>query len=105
MPPISFRHGASGEIYESIGKRMWHLAGRPVLADANGPFGSPISDSTRTMITESANHILAVIYASVIASRASIERGLSRLGERLVQFAAAHVTGSGLCSLNSERAE
>ncbi|MGA9882492.1 MAG: phenylalanine--tRNA ligase beta subunit-related protein [Candidatus Acidiferrales bacterium] len=104
VAPISFRHGANGEVYESIGKRMWHLAGRPVLADANGPFGSPISDSTRTMITESANHLLAAIYAPLSTPRSSIERALSQLGERLVQFAAAHVTGSGLCSLNSEPA-
>lgn len=47
--PIIFRHGLPGEIYEGIGKRAWHLEGRPVLADADGPFGSPISDSNRSM--------------------------------------------------------
>ena len=52
-PPIVLRHGAPGEMYEGIGKN-WHLDGRPVLADPDGPFGSPISDSTRSMITESA---------------------------------------------------
>ncbi|MGH9737367.1 MAG: B3/B4 domain-containing protein [Candidatus Acidiferrales bacterium] len=102
VPPISFRHGKNAEVYEGIGKRMWHLAGRPVLADANGPFGSPISDSTRTMITESANRVLGAIYAPVNTPRASIARALSQLGERLVQFAAARVTSSGLCSLNFE---
>src|ERR1019366_4225269 len=60
-PPIVLRHGAPGERYEGIGKRTWHLERRPVLADAQGPFGSPISDSTRSMITESARAILTVI--------------------------------------------
>jgi DNA/RNA-binding domain of Phe-tRNA-synthetase-like protein len=60
-PPIVFRHGAPGELYEGIGKRTWHLEGRPVLADAQGPFGSPISDSTRSMITESSRAVLVVI--------------------------------------------
>jgi DNA/RNA-binding domain of Phe-tRNA-synthetase-like protein len=70
---IVLRHGAPGERYEGIGKRMWHLEGRPVLADTEGPFGSPISDSTRTMITERATDILMVIYAPVGAADASLE--------------------------------
>jgi DNA/RNA-binding domain of Phe-tRNA-synthetase-like protein len=80
-PPISVRHGASGEVYEGIGKRTWHLAGRPVLADANGPFGSPISDSTRTMVSDTTQDVLAVIYAPASARHASIESALARLGE------------------------
>src|SRR5271154_7108743 len=66
--PIELRHGLAGESYEGIGKKMWHLEGRPVLADAQGPFGSPISDSTRSMITESATATLTVIYAPRQAS-------------------------------------
>jgi DNA/RNA-binding domain of Phe-tRNA-synthetase-like protein len=71
-PPIAFRHGAQGEAYEGIGKRTWNLEGRPVLADSNGPFGSPISDSTRSMVTEAARDVLVVIYAPVTADDASI---------------------------------
>jgi DNA/RNA-binding domain of Phe-tRNA-synthetase-like protein len=87
--PVAFRHGKAGESYEGIGKKTWHLEGRPVLADPSGPFGSPISDSTRSMITESAREILAVIYAPVGASDASLEKALERLEERLTLFAGA----------------
>jgi DNA/RNA-binding domain of Phe-tRNA-synthetase-like protein len=87
--PIVFRHGAPDEKYEGIGKRIWHLQGRPVLADPNGPFGSPISDSTRSMITESARDVLVVIYVPFGSPHASIESAMSRLGERLSQFAGA----------------
>jgi len=90
--PIALRHGAAGESYEGIGKKTWHLDGRPVLADPTGPFGSPISDSTRSMITESVREILAVIYAPAGAPDASLEQALARLGERLTQFAGAHAT-------------
>src|SRR5271170_5172366 len=90
--PIALRHGAAGERYEGIGKQTWHLEGRPVLADPDGPFGSPISDSTRSMITESAREILVVIYAPAAAPDASIERAMARLGERLTQFAGAQAT-------------
>ena len=95
--PISFRRGGTGETYEGIGKRSWHLAGKPVLADADGAFGSPISDSTRTMITPSAHDILAVIYAPSSAPSASIDSALVRLSEGLSHYARALATRSLTC--------
>jgi DNA/RNA-binding domain of Phe-tRNA-synthetase-like protein len=96
-PPIVFRHGAPSEAYEGIGKRTWHLEGRPVLADPQGPFGSPISDSTRSMIAESAHDVLVVIYAPSGASKASLETAMTRLADRLSQFAAARATRAVIC--------
>jgi DNA/RNA-binding domain of Phe-tRNA-synthetase-like protein len=97
-PPVVFRHGAVGESYEGIGKRTWHLDGRPVLGDSEGPFGSPISDSTRSMITEAAREVLIVIYAPSSAPRASIEVAMTRLSERLAQFAGASATRAAICA-------
>jgi DNA/RNA-binding domain of Phe-tRNA-synthetase-like protein len=88
-PPIVFRHGAPGESYERVGKEMWHLEGRPVLADADGPFGSPISDSTRTMITEAAQSVLVVIYVPAAARDDSVKEAMVRASDRLSQFACA----------------
>jgi DNA/RNA-binding domain of Phe-tRNA-synthetase-like protein len=105
VPPVSFRHGATGETYEGIGKRTWHLADRPVLVDANGPFCSPISDSTRTMVTDSSQELLAIIYAPENALPSSIESALARLGERLARFAGARAIRSGVCPLNTPPAE
>jgi len=82
-PPVAFREGAQSETYEGIGKQTWHLAGRPVLADSVGAFGSPISDSTRTRVTEAARDILAVIYAPASAPQAKIEQALADLARRL----------------------
>jgi DNA/RNA-binding domain of Phe-tRNA-synthetase-like protein len=98
-PPIVFRHGAAGERYEGIGKQTWHLEGRPLLADAEGPFGSPISDSTRSMITESATDILVVMYVPARAADASLEAAMLRLSERLAQFAGASATRTSVCRL------
>jgi len=95
--PIVFRAGGTGETYEGIGKRSWHLAGKPVLADAEGPFGSPISDSTRTMMTPSAHDVLAVIYAPSSAPSIAIDRALARLGERLSHYAGALAVRSRIC--------
>ena len=96
-PPIVLRHGAPGEAYEGIGKRTWHLEGRPVLADPQGPFGSPISDSTRSMIAESAHDVLVVICAPSGPSDASLETARMRLADRLTQFAAARATRAIIC--------
>jgi len=97
QPPIEFRHGVAGETYEGIGKQTWHLQGRPLLSDTQGPFGSPISDSTRSMITESAHNLLVVLYVPANASDASIEVALKRIGERLTLFAEASATRTGIC--------
>ena len=87
--PIAFRHGARGERYEGIGKKVWHLEGRPVLADPEGPFGSPISDSTRSMVTEATRDVLVVIYAPKAAPDARVEKALAQLSQRLAEFAGA----------------
>lgn len=95
--PISLRHGAAGERYEGIGKQTWHLEGRPVLADREGPFGSPISDSTRSMITESATQIMIVIYTPIRAPDVSVQAAMGRLKDRLTQYAGASATRSDVC--------
>jgi DNA/RNA-binding domain of Phe-tRNA-synthetase-like protein len=97
-PPVALRHGAAGEKYEGIGKQTWHLEGRPVLADPVGPFGSPISDSTRSMITESAKEIMIVIYAPARVADTSLNLAMTHLKERLTQFAGASDVRSSNCA-------
>ncbi|HXW57302.1 MAG TPA: phenylalanine--tRNA ligase beta subunit-related protein [Candidatus Cybelea sp.] len=87
--PIVFRPGQPGERYERVGKQVWHLRGRPVLADSEGPFGSPISDSTRSMITETTRSVLVVIYAPLRASTRSLDEAVTQLATRLREFARA----------------
>jgi len=62
-PPITLRLGADGESYEGIRKGPVGVSGRPVLADAEGPFGNPTSDSLRTSITTLTRRALVVAYA------------------------------------------
>lgn len=86
---VGLRLGLESEKYEGIGRRVWHLAGRPVLADALGPFGSPISDSTRTQVTEATREILAVIYAPANAPISAVKAAAERLAQRLQIHASA----------------
>jgi DNA/RNA-binding domain of Phe-tRNA-synthetase-like protein len=96
-PPIVFRHGVAGESYEGIRKRIWHLQGRPVLSDTEGPFGSPISDSIRSMIIESTRDILAVIYAPFGSREASLKDTMARFCDRLSRFGGASATRASIC--------
>jgi len=93
-PPVVLRMGAAGEAYEGIGRHVWHLEGRPVLADAQGPFGSPVSDSIRTMITEATRTVLTVIFAPSGSSQPAIEQALNRVGDRLARFAGGRVAST-----------
>jgi DNA/RNA-binding domain of Phe-tRNA-synthetase-like protein len=89
---ICLRLGVPGEKYEGIGRRVWHLEGRPVLADAAGPFGSPVSDSTRTQVQEDVSEILTVIYAPASASDAAVAKAVERQAQSLGLRAAAKET-------------
>lgn len=86
---IRLRLGAAGEKYEGIGKREWNVDGRPVLADALGPFGSPISDSTRTQVREGVSRILTVIYAPGRATDSDVAEALQKQARRLETHAGA----------------
>ena len=61
-PPLVFRKAGPGESYEAIGRGPLNLENLPVLADAQGPFGSPTSDSERSKIAKGTDTVLMVIY-------------------------------------------
>ena len=82
--PIQVRLGRTGEEYDGIGRGVIRLEGRPVFADAYGPFGSPISDSSRTMISESTAQLLAVVCAPPDSPDEVFVEGVSKFAERLV---------------------
>ena len=62
-PPVTFRRAGPGETYEGIGRGPLNLEALPVLADAEGPFGSPTSDSERTKVTLATRRLLVTILA------------------------------------------
>jgi DNA/RNA-binding domain of Phe-tRNA-synthetase-like protein len=59
---VELRLGRDGEEYAGIRKEVVHLAGRLTLADAEGPFGNPTSDSSRTMVTLQTRNALFVVF-------------------------------------------
>jgi len=85
--PVTFRVGNPGENYKGIGKEIINIAELPVFVDESGPFGSPTSDSERTMITEKAKNIMMVIIA--FCKDSELENSLSRASSLLKKYGMA----------------
>lgn len=59
---IICRLGRETDQYEGINGREVSMDKKLLLADESGAFGSPIVDSTRTMVGETATHLIQVIF-------------------------------------------
>lgn len=59
---ITMGKGEAGEPYEAIGRGVLNIEALPVLRDERGAFGSPTSDSRRTMVTDETAYFLAVFF-------------------------------------------
>ena len=60
-PPFVLRAGRDGESMLSM-RGPFDLAGKPLLADADGPFGTPITDSERVKVTAATRRAWLVAY-------------------------------------------
>ncbi len=83
---VELRIGGDGESYPGIRKDDVNVAGRITLADTQGPFGNPSSDSARTMVTTSTSRALLVVFAprEVEARRLTIV--LDSTSKRMTEF-------------------
>jgi len=83
---VELRIGGDGESYPGIRKDDVNVAGRITLADTQGPFGNPTSDSARTMVTTATTRALLVVFAprEVEARRLAIV--LDSTSTRMTEF-------------------
>lgn len=85
--PVILRKAGPGEGYEGIGKEFLDMENMLCLADEDGIFGSTMSDSQRSMVTESAKDILVVIYC--FEDGIDLKKLLGKSREAFEKFAAA----------------
>lgn len=60
-PPLTLRSGRVGEAFDSL-RGPFNLEGKPLLADAGGPFGTPITDSQRVKVRDETRRAWLVAY-------------------------------------------
>jgi DNA/RNA-binding domain of Phe-tRNA-synthetase-like protein len=80
---VTLRRGAPGESYPGIRKDDVHIEGRPVLADSQGPFGNPTSDSFRTSVTPDTRSLWLVLFAPAAFPRPTLESYTLRAAEAI----------------------
>jgi DNA/RNA-binding domain of Phe-tRNA-synthetase-like protein len=85
---VTLRSGRPDESYAGIRKDTVHLGGRLTLADDEGPFGNPTSDSARTMVTTATSRALVVIFVPAALPAAVADRATSLTRQRIAEFCA-----------------
>jgi DNA/RNA-binding domain of Phe-tRNA-synthetase-like protein len=90
-PPLTLRAGQPGETYESL-RGPFNLEGKPLLADAAGPFSTPITDSQRGKVTEGTARAWMVAYLP--EGVVTPDRVLEKVGELLNKAPVARMEGS-----------
>jgi DNA/RNA-binding domain of Phe-tRNA-synthetase-like protein len=78
--PVTLRAGLAGEILDSL-RGPLDLAGKPLLADAEGPFGTPITDSQRVKVLP--DTVSGWLVAYLPAGTVSVPAAHARLDEIL----------------------
>lgn len=82
---VSLGKGKSGEPYEGIGRGELNIENLPVFRDDKGAFGTPTSDSVRTMVTDQTKRFLMVIIG--FDDKTKIEAALNEASGLLRRFA------------------
>jgi DNA/RNA-binding domain of Phe-tRNA-synthetase-like protein len=83
---VTMRIGAEGEKYAGIRKDEVNVGGRITVADRQGPFGNPTSDSSRTMVTPATTELLVVIFAPVEIPKVQLDRVVKTTAERFQEI-------------------
>ena len=83
---VELRIGGDGESYPGIRKDDVNVGGRITLADTQGPFGNPTSDSARTMVTTLTTRALLVVFAPRDVDARRLTVVLDSTSSRMTEF-------------------
>ena len=89
---VAVRVGREGEGYEGIRKQRVNLKDRLLLADENGPFGAPTSDSLRTSVTPATRNVAVVLFCPAKRATQNLSTALERVSDLLTRYGGATVT-------------
>lgn len=85
---IEFGIGKSNEPYQAIGRGELNIENLPLFRDESGAFGSPTSDSIRTMVTDQTISFLMIIID--FTSLGKLEDSMTRSVELLKNYGMAN---------------
>lgn len=88
---LTVRLGRPGEGYDGIRKQHVHLTNRLLVADDEGPFGAPTSDSAHTAVSETTKNLLIVVFCPPERAGAQLSMALEQIAGRLGRYCSAEV--------------
>ncbi len=88
---VAVRSGRNGEHYLGHNDQVMNMEGRFVLADQEGPFGSPISDAQRTAVTTASRHVCLVIFAPEEYDTTHLQERLTLFVQRTLEYCGGRV--------------
>lgn len=83
--PIQFKMGDAGESYDGLNGRTFSAEAKLVTSDNNGPFGSPIVDSTRTSVSTETTEAIQIFYLNPNLSSEEAGQLLERAAQMFTQ--------------------
>jgi len=89
--PMRVRVGREGEGYGGIRKQRVNLSGRLLLADDDGPFGAPTSDSQRTAVSTESRNLLVSVFCPSSRGGPDLSAGLEHIASLLTRYCGASV--------------
>lgn len=95
--PFVLRRGLPDDAYEAINHRLMQFEGKPVLADATGAFGSPLTDSLRSCVTTQTTDILCCIWGAASSHTDELMAHAHSFAQRLTAAGGGLVTSPLLC--------
>ena len=96
---VVYRREQEGS-YVNIAGNVVSTGNKPFLADDEGVFGNPTSDSRRTAVTLTTRNLLAVIYADESVNNAELNGILDFAGNMFVCYNGGKVTGKYIAHTN-----
>ncbi len=91
---VTIRTGTPADTYLALNNRTINLHNRYVLADENGAFGSPMTDSQRTAVDLNTHAAALVLYAPENYDLDKLKEQTERFAQRVLDLC-----GGGLVSL------
>lgn len=88
---VTIRIGEAGDGYLALNNREINLENRYLLADDNGAFGSPMTDSQRTAISTKTKHAFLGIFAPLDYDQGRLNMQSNIYAERVIEFCGGEV--------------
>ncbi|RBW69382.1 B3/B4 domain-containing protein [Bacillus taeanensis] len=83
---LHLKIGTEEDQYEGLNGRTVNMKNKLITSDDKGAFGSPIVDSRRTMVTESTENALHIVYLQPSMENSKAEKLVAAIANMFVQL-------------------